>query len=374
LYLKNLELSNFRNYKSLKLDLKPGLNIFIGKNAQGKTNLLESIYFLSQGSSYRTSDIKEAVLWTDDLAIIRGGAKNKDKEIFVEVFLPRRGRRKVRLNGSYLNRISDLWGNLVVVIFSPQDLDIVRSSPVFRRQFLDRILNNTNPEYRYHFERYQKILSQRNSLLKLFHKTNDVRKFLSTLDLWNRLLATSGSFIIMERLRLLSILNNFANKIINKFLSTEKLILFYDTSISIKKKNNRKDLEIRMLKKLKERQKRDISVGATTIGPHRDDIKMTLEQKDIRSYGSGGQQRMVAISLKFAELGFYNEKLGQRPILLLDEVLSELDEDKRKALLEISQDEDQAVITSTHYPEWLEDEKSKANVYIVENGKIKAWL
>jgi DNA replication and repair protein RecF len=374
LYLKHLELSNFRNYISLKLELKPGLNIFIGKNAQGKTNLLESIYFLSQGSSCRTSDIKETILWNNDLAIIRGGAKNKDREIFVEVFLPRRGRRKVRLNGSYLNRISDLWGNLIVVIFSPQDLDIVRSSPVFRRQFLDRILNNTNPEYRYHFERYQKILSQRNSLLKLFHKTNDIRKFLSTLDLWNRLLATSGSFIIMERIRLLSILNNFANKVINKFLSGEKLILFYDTPISIEKKNNRKDLETRMLRKLKERQKRDISVGATTIGPHRDDIEMTLEQKDIRSYGSGGQQRMVAISLKFAELGFYNEKLGQRPILLLDEVLSELDEDKRKALLEISRDEDQAIITSTHYPKWLEYEKSKANVYIVENGKIKAWV
>lgn len=373
MYLKHLELSNFRNYRSLKLELKPGLNIFVGKNAQGKTNLLESIYFLSQGSSYRTSDIKEAILWTNDLAIIRGGAKNKDKEIFVEVFLPRRGRRKVRLNGSYLNRISDLWGNLIVVIFSPQDLDIVRSSPVFRRQFLDRILNNTNPEYIYHFERYQKILSQRNSLLKLFHQKNRIRKFLDTLNLWNRLLATSGSFIIMERIRLLSILNNFANKVINKFLSGEKLILFYDTPISIEKKNDRKDLETSMLKKLKERQKRDISVGATTIGPHRDDIEMTLEQKDIRSYGSGGQQRMVAISLKFAELAFYNEKLEQRPILLLDEVLSELDEDRRKSLLEISQDEDQAVITSTHYPEWLEDEKVKASVYIVENGKIKAW-
>lgn len=373
MYLKHLELSNFRNYKSLNLELKPGLNIFIGKNAQGKTNLVESIYYLSCGSSYRTVDNKEAISWDDEIAIVRSRVKIKDKETFIEIFLPSKGRRKIRVNGSYLKKISDLWGNLVIVIFSPQDLDIVRSSPIYRRQFLDKILNQINPEYRYHFERYKKILNQRNSLLKLFHLTNRRKKLINSLDLWNRLMVTSGSLLIIERIKLLSVLNNMAACVINKIASGEKLKLYYDTSIHVEEKDKIKDLEVKMLRNLEAVKKRDISVGATTVGPHRDDIKITLNNKNVRQYGSGGQQRTVAISLKFAELNFYNEKLGKRPILLLDEVLSELDENRRRALLEMSTEIDQTIITSTHYPQWLKRKKYKIPTFLVENGKIKVW-
>ena len=254
LYLKRLELSNFRNYRSLKLELKPGLNMFIGTNAQGKTNLLESIYFLSCGSSYRTADNKEA--------------------------------------------------NFIVVMFSPQDLDIVRSSPVYRRQFLDRILNQINPEYRHHFERHQRILNQRNSLLKLFHLTGNRKKIVNTIDLWNRLFVTSGSFIIMERIKLLEILNNLAKGVIDKIPINGKLEICYSTSMSVEKKDKIKDIEDEMLRKLKERQKRDISIGVTTIGPHRYDIKITIGGRDARHYGSGGQQRMKSkISTYLVENG-----------------------------------------------------------------------
>lgn len=292
MYLSNLEISNFRNYKSLRFELKPGLNIFIGENAQGKTNLLESIYFLSCGSSYRTAENKEAILWD---------------------------------------------------------------------------------EYRYHFERYQRILNQRNSLLKLFHLTNNRKKVLSTLDLWNRLLATSGSFIIIKRIKLIEILNNLARGVIDRIPANGKLEICYGTSISAEKEDKIKDIESELLRKLKERQKRDTSIGVTTIGPHRDDIKITIGGRDVRHYGSGGQQRMIALSLKFAELNFYDEKLGKKAILLLDELLSELDENKRRALLKIAQDVEQTIITSTHYPQLLKTKKSKISTYLVENGKIKVW-
>lgn len=373
MHLRNLELSNFRNYKSLKLELKPGLNIFIEKNAQGKTNLLESIYRLSSGSSYRTIEKKEAISWGDEMAIVRGRVKKNNKESFIEIFFPRKGNKRARVNGSYLKRISDLWGNLIVVMFSLQDLDMVRSSPVYRGQFLDRILNQINPEYRHHFERYQRIFNQRNSLLKLFHLASNRKKIINTIDLWNRLFVTSGSFIIMERIKLLEILNNLAKGVIDKIPINGKLEICYSTSMSVEKKDKIKEIEDEMLRKLKERQKRDISIGVTTIGPHRDDIKITIWGRDARNYGSGGQQRMIALSLKFAELNFYNEKLGKKPILLLDEVLSELDENKRRALLTISQDVKQTIITSTHYPQLLKTKKSKISTYLVENGKIKVW-
>jgi len=228
--------------------------MFIGTNAQGKTNLLESIYFLSCGSSYRTADNKEA--------------------------------------------------NFIVVMFSPQDLDIVRSSPVYRRQFLDRILNQINPEYRHHFERYQRILNQRNSLLKLFHLTGNRKKIVNTIDLWNRLFVTPGSFIIMERIKLLEILNNLAKEFIDRIPINGKLEICYSTSMSVEKKDKIKDIEDEMLRKLKERQKRDISIGVTTIGPHRYDIKITIGGRDARHYGSGGQQRMKSkISTYLVENG-----------------------------------------------------------------------
>ena len=355
--VNSIYLKNFRNYTNQTVSLTPGINVLVGKNAAGKTNMLESIYVSSLYASPKTNKDKEMILFNKDSAFIKLEIQTKYRNHTITMKINNQNKKTVLIDGIPITRSSDLLGILSIVFFSPKELKLIQESPQDRRRFLDMSISQQEKTYLKALTNYTKILTQKNSLLK---KEIEVDNLNDMLNIWDEQLAKEGEIIISRRMEYLKQLSHFAS-IQNSLLSDdkEKLVLSYDANISLEGfiKDN-------LYNALIENRDKDISLGFTTVGPHRDDISIILDGKDAKKFASQGQQRSITLAMKLASLYIYKQETGEYPVLLLDDVLSELDPDRQQILLNSLKDI-QCVLTCTKY-----EVPVKANIIKIRKGTV----
>lgn len=356
--VKRLELSNFRNYDFLKLDLDEKINILYGNNAQGKTNVLESVYVCSTTKSHRTNRDMELINLNSDEAHIKLFIEKNKREQRIDIHLRKNKTKGIAINGIPIKKASELFGVFNVVIFSPEDLEMIKKGPAERRKFIDMELCQLDKIYVYNLTNYNKILAQRNKLLKDIYFRPELEQ---TLDVWDSQLAEYGAKIIERREEFIKDINNIMNPIHKELTGGVE-----DIKIVYQKKCQAEDL----LKKLEEDRLKDIKNKSTSSGPHKDDILFFDGDKNIRIYGSQGQQRTVALSLKLAEIELVKRLINDLPVLLLDDVLSELDSDRQNHLLK-SLDNIQTIITCTGLDEFIENRFEINKIFQVVKGNIE---
>ena len=348
------------------MDLNKNTNIFIGKNAQGKTNLLEAIYICATGKSFRTNRDKEIINFNKEQAYIGVKMNIGRYERFIEVKMDREKTKRIRVNKTELKNYKELHSGLNVVIFSPEDLKLVKEGPQERRNFLDTEISQIKPIYNYNMTRYNKVLFQRNNLLRSNKFQKDIKPLLEIFDVQ---LAKLGTEIIIERNNYINELSKICKVTHNKItLSNEDLELKYLTNI--KMFDDKLEIERNYIEKLHKGMEKDIESRSTHLGPHRDDIAITINNKDLKTYGSQGQQRTVVLSIKLSEVELIKKERGMYPILLLDDVFSELDEERRKYLIKSFRDM-QTIITVTDAMDLKEMDHIEKSIFYIENGKLK---
>jgi len=355
--VKLLELSNFRNYKSLSLELNNHNNILYGDNAQGKTNILEAIYMCGTTKSHKGNKDKEIIKIGENEAHIRMIIEKESVARKIDMHLRRNKSKGVAIDGIPIKKSLELFGLINLVFFSPEDLSIIKDGPLQRRRFVDMQLSQTDKMYLHNLYNYNKIIVQRNNLLKQIKNNKALEE---TLDIWDEQLIMYGKSIIVRRIEFVEELNEIVYEIHRKLSgSLEKLCIKYEPSISI-------DL---FEKKLKNVREKDICFGTTSIGPHRDDISFYINDIDIRKYGSQGQQRTSALSLKLAEIELVKRNIKDNPILLLDDVLSELDRKRQNYLLN-SISNIQTIVSCTGLEEFVNNRFDIDKIYKVKEGKV----
>ncbi|KAJ49572.1 DNA replication and repair protein RecF [Clostridium tetanomorphum] len=360
MYIKYLQLINFRNYRELSIELDKNINLFIGDNAQGKTNILESIYYSSIGKSHRTNKDKEMINWNAQSSYIKlYVVKDRlDKKIEIKIF--KEGKKGINVNSIKINKISELLGILNVVMFSPEDLKIIKESPAFRRKFLDIELCKLSNKYYYNLVQYNKVLNERNTLLKKGNK-----ELYSIIEIYDKQLSKFGSFIIKEREKYIDRLNK-KGKSIHKDITSGKEDISFKYLTFVKNYN---DIENEFFDMLFKNRKNDYEKKITSVGPHRDDFSVKINNIDVRSFGSQGQQRTATLTIKFSSLEIIKELIGEYPILLLDDVLSELDAKRQKYILNSVKDI-QTIITCTGFENIENYIEKDYKIFNVVNGKI----
>lgn len=366
MHVKNIKLINFRNYDKLDISLNEKLNIFLGENAQGKTNLLESVYMASVGKSYKNSRDKDIINLKKDKAYIGIEVETERGIRFIEVKLEKDKQKRIRVNKLELEKNSELFGNLNVVIFSPEDLKLIKEGPIERRVFLDTEISQINPRYRRNLQNYNKILFQRNKLLKICQKNS---RYKETIEPWDAQMSKIGSEIILERINFIDKLSKISKEI-HKNISggREVLCIKYLPSFEVRDMDLN-NLQQKFLKLLKSSLEKDIERGSTSYGVHKDDIDIVIDEKSCRLFGSQGQQRTAALSLKLAEVELIKLEIGEYPVMLLDDVLSELDFNRRKQLISTFKNV-QTIITSTEDIEINDLKESDKSIFLIKNGKI----
>ncbi|MGI6203827.1 MAG: DNA replication/repair protein RecF [Anaerovoracaceae bacterium] len=361
MYIKNIELKNFRNYKEAKIDFHEKVNIFAGKNAQGKTNLLESIYLSATGKSFRTSRDRELVNFEADFCRVVTEYENNG-EGKIEIAISKDGSKKARVNGINASKASDFLDNIYAVVFSPEDLKIVRDEPEKRRGFIDRELCQLKVSYLVDLYNYKKVLQQRNAYLK----EEKIDK--AFLDVWTENLIKFGSRIIEERKKFIEKLGEISSGIHSGITAgAEQLTVNYAPNIEAEE-TMQKQAES-MAGVFSESIEDDIKNRTTTRGPHRDDIDLLVNGINVRKFGSQGQQRTAALALKLAEIELIKEDKGTTPILLLDDVLSELDPARQSYLIS-SLSGVQLFITATDISDVVRGAFREGKVSRISTGNI----
>lgn len=360
MYIKEIELQDFRNYKSLTAQFHNSVNIFLGQNAQGKTNLLESIYITSMGKSFRTGKDRDMVRFGEEFFRVKATAEKKDgDELIVEVAVNKEGKKGIKIDGIKAKKMSDLLENIYIVIFSPEDLRIVKDEPEKRRRFIDRELCQIKPSYFMALNQYKKVLAQRNAYLKEYNIEEGI------LDIWDMQLAEYGSKIIENRTEFIKKLSSISSMIHKDITNRkEELEVIYEPNIEYCK-----NLREIYYKELQLARGNDIRRRTTTKGPHKDDLSLISNGIDIRNFGSQGQQRTAALSLKLSEIKLIEEETGETPVLLLDDVLSELDRERQNYLIN-SLENTQVFITTTEISEEVERGLGAIKYFVIENGEI----
>lgn len=359
MYIKYLKLSNYRNYKELNIELGNKVNVFMGDNAQGKTNVLEAIYYCGFAKSHRTNKDKELINWNEDRANITLYVAKERLDKKIDISILRDGKKGIKINSIKINKISELVGTFNVVMFSPEDLKIVKESPGIRRRFLDMELCQLDNRYYYNLVQYNKVLQERNTALK--SKNIDE----SMIDIYDIQLSKFGQYIIKKRVNYIERLSYYG-KIIHKDITSNKEEISFEYLSNVK---NMQNAEGEIREGLYERRKKDMEKGNTSLGPHRDDLAIYINNIDARSFGSQGQQRTSVLTMKFASLRIINEWAGDNPVLLLDDVLSELDFSRKKYILSSIKDI-QTIITCTGIEDirgYLNDD---AKIFNVSSGRI----
>lgn len=361
MYFNEIRLRDFRNYEDETIKFHPNINIITGKNAQGKTNLLEGLSLMSMGKSFRTGRDYEMIGFGRDAFNVEVLFTKDGMERYIQIELGKRG-KIIKIDGVPKEKNADLLGNVYLVAFSPEDLKIVKEDPEKRRRFMDRELCQIRPLYYKNLGRYKKALIQRNNLLKSGKVKGD------EIEPWDEIIAEYGTKLIEERRDFIIKLNRISKELHTKITGgTESLSLAYESSIALK--DNRDDQRNEFLEVLFKFRERDISRGSTGDGPHRDDIKLSVDGVDVRHYGSQGQQRTTALSLKLAELGIIKEETGENAVLLLDDVLSELDGERQEFLI-TNLNENQLFITTADLSRKLISKLSKYKILSIEEGKV----
>ena len=358
--IKSLKMDHFRNYDSLNIDFMDGTTILYGDNAQGKTNILEAIYVAATSKSHKGSKDKEMIQFNQDEAHINIQIEKKGSDYVVDMHLKKNKLKGIAINKIPIKKASELFGILNVILFSPEDLNIIKNGPSERRRFLDLELCQLDKIYLNDLVSYNKILNQRNKLLKdILFKPN----LESTLEIWNDQLIDYGTKIIRKRAEFIQQLNSIIFGIHKKLSGNkEDLMIQYEPNV------NEKYFREELLKQ-QEKDKKSLS---TSVGPHRDDFCISIKNVDIRKYGSQGQQRSAALSLKLSEIEFVKSMIHDNPVLLLDDVLSELDSLRQHQLLESIHDV-QTVISCTGLDEFIKNRFKINRVYQVIDGKIEQF-
>jgi len=354
MWIKKNKLNNFRNYNYKEINLEKNINIFYGENAQGKTNIIEAIFLSSMGKSFRTNKDKELINFEKEKATVEINFEKKDRDGKIKIEIE--NKKNIYLNGIKLKKLSELLGNINVVIFTPDDINILKGGPQNRRRFLDIMISQLKPNYMYTLNLYLKTLEQRNNYLRQIKIEN---KDENLLDIWDEKLAEYAVIIYNYRVE-------FINKIKNKIENIHKDITQNKENIKIEYISECKEKE-EFLNLLKQRRKLDIIKGFTTKGIHRDDFMIYINEKEVSTYGSQGQHRTAILSLKLSELKVIYDEIGEYPILLLDDFMSELDESRRKSFLE-NIENIQVIITCT---EKIMLENLNFVLYNVVSGDIK---
>jgi len=353
MYIEKVILNNFRNYEEQIVEFNKNINVIYGDNAQGKTNILEAIFLSAFGKSFRTSKEKELIKLDKEFLNVSTFYKKSDREGKIQINIS--NKKEVKLNGVKLKKLSELLGNINLVIFTPDDINILKDGPAKRRRFLDMMIGQLRPNYVYVLNQYLKTIEQRNNYLRQIKEQNVSTEML---DIWNEKLAEYAIKIFEYRYE-------FIEKLKSKINNIHKNITDGNEKIEIKYLSDCSNKE-GYLKLLKERTKLDIIKGYTTKGIHRDDFVVYINEKEINIYGSQGQNRTVILTLKLSELQVIYEEIGEYPILLLDDFMSELDEKRRNNFLNNIKNT-QVIITCT---DKLELNKLDYKLFNVKKGEI----
>lgn len=354
MWIKKIELKNFRNYKNQKLELNKNVNVLYGENAQGKTNIIESIFLCSMGKSFRAKKDKEMIKLDEDSCSVEVEYEKSDREGKIKIEIG--NKKNIFVNDIKIKRLSELLGKINIVIFTPDDIEIIKGGPDQRRKFLDIMISQLRPNYIHILSLYQKTIEQRNNYLK---QIKEEQKDENLLEIWDEKLAEYAIKICEYR-------KEFIEKLKPKMEKLHKEITNNKEEIKIEYVTECLDKKI-YLDLLKERRKLDILKGFTTKGVHRDDFVIYINGRQLNVYGSQGQQRTSILTLKLAELNLIYDEIGEYPILLLDDFMSELDKSRRESLVQHIK-ETQVIITCT---EKLALENFEYLEYNVKEGKIK---
>ncbi|MDA8442524.1 MAG: DNA replication/repair protein RecF [Peptococcaceae bacterium] len=366
--ITELQLINFRNYKQLNLHPDPNVNILFGFNAQGKTNLLEAIYCLATTRSSRNNKDRELISWDSSYYHIKGTVQRKINSVDLEIDYQENGQKLLKIAGIKQTKLPDYIGALSVVLFSPEELVIVKGGPKERRKFLDLAITQVSKSYTYLLIKYSKVVEQRNFFLKGRRESN---KNEDTLEIWDAQLVSYGSKILHKRFEIIRKMALLAKQNYYQIAAgKEKLEIKYLCSISAKPDMTVNEIENWFIKQLLESKQAEFSRGMTLVGPHRDDLIFYIDGAEARLYGSQGQQRTIALALKLAELEIIKGETGEYPVLLLDDVLSELDNLRRHYLITAVQKKLQTFITTTNL-EFIDSSLFSAFKTIrVDDGKL----
>lgn len=361
--VKSLNLRNFRNYEQAHIAPDRGVTVFTGMNAQGKTNILEALHLCCLGRSHRTARDEELIRWGAESACVQIETAQRDGTHEVSVLLSRSRKKKktVRIGARQAERIGELLGHVCGVLFSPEDLSIVKDGPAERRRFLDMQLSQLRPQYFYSLQRAVRTLNQRNALLREIARDASL---LPTLDMWDEQLARIGADVARNRREAVAFLNEEAKKAHASLThGREELRLWYVSQVA-----DAPDAAEQLLARLHAARREDLRRMTTTVGVHRDDMGVTINGKEARMFASQGQQRSAVLSLKLAQLEMAAKETGEAPVLMLDDVMSELDPGRRRQLIERI-DRVQTFVTCTDVSD-LAGARQGA-VYHVENGVLR---
>lgn len=358
MYISKIYLKNFRNYEEQTVLLNEKVNIVYGKNAQGKTNLLESVFLCSSGRSHRTSKDYELIKENMSSYIVKIEGFRDNIPFNIGIFFEKDGRKNITINNLKVKKLGELMGVLNTVIFSPEDLQIIKRGPGDRRRFLDILISQTHPAYFYKLQTYMRVVKQKNSLLRKFEIKDSKEELL---DIFNLKQAEAGADIIAEREKFISDIKEKLQDNHSKLTKGKEKIEIKYVTTSGKKAEQAEELK----KFLDNNKKKEIRNGASLYGPHRDDIEFSINGSDLRAYGSQGQQRTAVLSLKLTEIEIIQEMTGFSPVLLLDDVMSELDLSRKKYLLE-NIDTRQTIITGTEKRSYAAFENITSFYHVVE--------
>ncbi|PTM56912.1 DNA replication/repair protein RecF [Desmospora activa] len=368
MFVERLELRQFRNIKEIRLDCPEKLHLFVGPNAQGKTNILESLSLLSIGKSHRTRRDREMIQWETNSARLKVHVRRENRVDRLEILLSPKGKKVIK-NGLEQRKLSDYIGSLTAVLFAPEDLAIVKGSPQVRRRFLDMELGQVSPWYIHHLTQYNHLVNQRNQLLKDMAKSR--QPVWGLLDVLNEQLIDLSTQLWIKRYAFVDQLNRWAREIHQAITQDkESLQVVYQPSLNLEGDMDRPRMRAVMVDELKRIQAQEVQRGSTLIGPHRDDLHLSVDGVNLHRYGSQGQQRTAALSLKLAEIELIRSETGNYPILLLDDVLSELDDSRKTHLLEAIRGKVQTFVTATGLEGIDRETLNRARVYQVRQGSI----
>ncbi len=356
--ITHLELKDYRSYEACEFEPCEGVTVLLGDNGQGKTNVLEAVYLTCTGRSHRTRQDRELIRWGSDFAGVKIATQRRDGSHDVEIVLPAAGKRRIKVSGQEVSRSGELLGHVTGVLFSPEDLRTVKDGPDERRRFVDMALSQLRPAYYYAMQRYNRALKQRNELLRAAAVSPSL---LSTLDSWDEQLALAGAELMRHRREYVDRLSSMAGETHQDIAGgREKLSIQYRPSVD----GETAEACMEALFGVRESDARRMT---TSVGPHRDDVAVLVQDRDVRAYGSQGQQRTAALSMRLAELTVMRDELGEWPVLMLDDVMSELDPSRRRRLLEHLKGI-QTLVTCTD-PDELAGAETGA-IYRVDNGRI----
>lgn len=368
MHIEEIILTNYRNYAKCHVIFENKVNVILGENAQGKTNLMESIYVLAMAKSHRTPRDKELIKWDEDYGKIEGRAQKRYGPLSMQLVLSKKG-KKAKLNHIEQQKLSRYIGALNIVMFAPEDLNLVKGSPQVRRRFIDMEIGQVNPVYIHALGQYQKILQQRNHLLKSLQqkRTRDT----AMLDILTEQLVEVAAKIVIKRFEFIDLLQQWAEPIhkgITRGLETLKIE--YKPSVDVSDREDLSKIIEGYYQKFDKIKEREIERGMSLAGPHRDDLLFYINDKDVQTYGSQGQQRTTALSVKLAEIELIHSEVGEYPILLLDDVLSELDDHRQSHLLNTIQGKVQTFVTTTNVDGIHHETLDKAATFQVVAGEV----